>query len=217
MKATLFTLVALAAGIAAGIGFTQHEFSREVMPVDVQPVSADGSRPAPKVGPKVTIVNGERYDFGTMDRNGQGKHEFIVRNDGDAPLTISTGQPSCSVCIKVFRVEKDKLQPGEKTEAQIEWDVKAGETDFEQSGPINTNDPKRPTVTLTVKGHIQETLKADRTDVHFHDVSINEPSNASVNTSISARSVDPYPAGNELAIPERYRMVAGRDSGATPA
>src|SRR5437588_7841927 len=129
MKATLLALAALAIGIAAGIGWTKREFSREVVPVDVQAVVANG-KPSVKVGPKVTIVNGERYDFGTLDRNGHGKHEFIVLNDGDAPLTLQTGQPSCSVCIKVFAVEKSVLQPGERTTAKVEWDVKTSDTEF---------------------------------------------------------------------------------------
>ena len=102
MKATIFALVALAVGIVTGIGVNWQEFSREVIPVDITPVR--GTRPTAKIGPKVTIVNGERHDFGSMDRNAHGKHAFIVRNDGDAPLQLSTGAPSCGVCIKVFAV-----------------------------------------------------------------------------------------------------------------
>ena len=72
------------------------------------------------------------------------------------------------------------MQPGEKTEALIEWDVKTGDSDFEQSGPLTTNDPKRQTVTLAIHGKIMETLRAERPDVHFHDLSMNEPANGSV-------------------------------------
>ena len=54
MKATLFSLVALAVGIAAAIGSTRREFSREVIPVDVQAVATGGKAPV-KTGPKVTI------------------------------------------------------------------------------------------------------------------------------------------------------------------
>src|SRR5689334_8956734 len=111
MKASIFALVALAIGIATGIGLTQQEFSHEAVPVDVSP-NVPGGPSKPKYGPKVVIVNGERYDFGTMDRNAHGTHSFIVRNDGDAPLTLTTGQPSCSVCIKIFQVAKDVLEPG---------------------------------------------------------------------------------------------------------
>jgi hypothetical protein len=173
MKATLLTLAALAVGIAAGLGWTQREFSREVIPVDVQPASATG-KPAVKIGPKVTIVNGERYDFGSLERNAHGKHEFVILNDGDAPLTLEAGQPSCSVCIKVFNVAKPVLQPGERTTATIEFEVKNGDAEFEQSGPLTTNDPIKKTVRLSIHGHILDTVRPDRYDIHFHDLSPSE-------------------------------------------
>jgi hypothetical protein len=182
MKATLFALFALAVGIVAGIGMTRQEFAREVIPVDITPVkSATGGRPPAKIGPKVTIVNGERHDFGSMDRNAHGKHAFIVRNDGDAPLQLSTGSPSCGVCIKVFAVANPTLQPSERTEVKIEWDVKTSDTEFEQSGPLNTNDKNRPSVHLSIKGHVIDTVRTDRSDVHFSDLSPNETASNSVN------------------------------------
>jgi len=182
MKATLFALVALAAGIAVGIGLTRREFSHEVVPVDVTLVTGKkGDHAAAKIGPKVTIVNGERHDFGMMDRNAHGKHAFIVRNDGDAPLTLATGQPSCGVCIKVFGVAKERLQPGEKTEVNIEWDVKTSDAEFEQSGPLNTNDPNRPSVHLSIRGHVLDTVRIDRPDIHFHDLLQTDSASNSVN------------------------------------
>jgi hypothetical protein len=182
MKATLIALVALAVGIAAGIGVTTQEFGREVIPVDITPVgSGPGTRPAAKIGPKVTIVNGERHDFGSMDRNAHGKHAYIVRNDGDAPLELETGQVSCGVCIKVFAVANPIVQPGERTEVKIEWDVKTSDAEFEQSGPLKTNDKNRPSVHLSIKGHVIDTVRADRSDVHFSDLSPNESASASVN------------------------------------
>ncbi len=180
MKATLLSLAAFAAGVVAAFLWTKQEFSREVLPVDVRQVAANG-KAAPKIGPKVTIVNGERYDFGTMDRNGHGKHEFIVLNDGDAPLELKTGQPSCGVCIKVFTVAKPVLQPGEKTTATIEWDVKSGDTEFEQSGPLDTNDPIKKSVRLAIHGHILDTVRAERQEVHFHDLSPSETGTQSLN------------------------------------
>jgi len=182
MKATLFALVALAVGVAAGIGLTQREFAHEAVPVDVTPVNiGKGARPPGTIGPKVTIVNGERYDFGTMDRNAHGKHAFIVRNDGDAPLTLATGKPSCLVCVKVFSVAKELLQPGEKTEVNIEWDVKTSDADFEQSGPLETNDPTRKSVHLSIRGKVLDTVRLERPDVHFHDLLQTDSASGSVN------------------------------------
>jgi len=183
MKAAIFSLVALALGILAGVAWTRQEFSHEALPVDLSgPTPATpGSPSSPKMGPKVTIVNSERHDFGAMERNAHGKHAYIVRNDGDAPLTLQTGQVSCGVCIKVFTVAKSPLAPGERTEVLIEWDVKTGDTKFEQSGPLTTNDPLRPSVHLSLTGTIIENVRLDRPDVHFHDLSPSESASASVN------------------------------------
>jgi hypothetical protein len=207
MKATFFTLVALAAGIAAAILFTQREFSREVMPVEVRQVSIDGKK-LPKIGPKVSIVNGERYDFGTMDRNGQGKHAFIVLNDGDAPLTLEAGQRSCGVCIKEFIIAQPVLQPGERTEATIEFAVKTGDSEFEQSGTLNTNDPIKKSVRLAIHGHILDTVRVERTDIHFHDMSPSESATQSVNIyafrdeklRIESHDISSARAGEHLSV-----------------
>jgi len=146
MKAVLSVVVAAVAGVAVGWSLTQREFASEALPVDLEASGPAVPREAAPIGPKITVVNGERHDFGTMDRGSHGRHAFLIRNDGDAPLTLATGQPSCSVCIKVFRATKERLEPGEKAEVIIEWDAVTGETEFEQSGPVNTNDPARPTV-----------------------------------------------------------------------
>ena len=183
MKATIFALIALAVGVAAGVAWTRNEFSREVTPVEVTLATGPGSetRPVAKIGPKVTIVNGERHDFGRMDRNAHGKHAYIVRNDGDAPLELKTGQPSCGVCIKIFAVANPILQPNERTEVKIEWDVKTSGAEFEQSGPLETNDANRKSVHLSIHGHVIDNVRSDRPDVHFSDLSPNESALATVN------------------------------------
>ena len=182
-KAVIFSLVALALGITAGIAWTRQEFSREVVPVDLTthaPVKATKGATA-KIGPKVAIVNGERYDFGSMDRNGHGKHDWEIRNDGDAALTLETGQPSCGICIKVFTVGKPLLEPGERTEVHVEFEVKTSDTNFEQSGPLKTNDPNRPSVHLSIHGHVIDNVRLDRPDIHFSDLSASESASGSAN------------------------------------
>lgn len=185
MKALIFSGIALAMGVVAGIAWTKQEFSREVVPVDLTAVSAtvpgSTTKATPKIGPKITIVNGERHDFGSMDRNSHGKHAYEIRNDGDAPLTLETGQPSCGLCIKVFNVAKPTLAPGESTVVNIEWDVKTSDSNFEQSGPLTTNDPNRRSVHLSLHGHAIDNVRVDRADVHFHDLSPSESASGSAN------------------------------------
>jgi hypothetical protein len=108
MKAAVFAVVSLAAGIAIGLWLTQREFAYETLPVAVTPVgrpalsvgsTAAGKGAAAvkalatgKLGPVAVVVNGEHHNFGTMDRYAHHAHIFKVRNDGDAPLTLVTGR-----------------------------------------------------------------------------------------------------------------------------
>jgi uncharacterized protein DUF1573 len=182
MKATLLAVAALVVGCVIGFALTQREFAHEVLPIDVNPVVGDGSgraAPAEKIGPKAVVDNSERYDFGTMDRNEHGTHAFVVRNDGDAPLTVTTGKTTCK--CTVFATAQDKVLPGKTADVKLEWDVKTGDEEFEQSAELHTNDPRRETIHLSVHGHVIDTVRAERSDVHFHDLSVNETASDSVN------------------------------------
>jgi hypothetical protein len=187
MRALVSALVALALGVAVGIVWSKQEFSHEVKPVDLVAIAnasgEAGTRgvTAPKIGPKVMVVNGERHDFGSMDRNAHGKWAYEIRNVGDAPLELKTGQPSCGICIKVFNVAKPILAPGEQTVVNIEWDVKTSNAEFEQSGPLETNDPNRKSVHLSLHGHVIDNVRLERQDMHFHDLSPSESASGSVN------------------------------------
>jgi hypothetical protein len=180
MKATLLALVALAAGCGIGFFLTRQEFAHDVLPVGSGSAAAT-SGPKGKIGPKAVLVNSEQHNFGTMDRTEHRTHDFIVRNEGDARLTLSTGEPSCGACVKVFRVDKSQVEPGDTANVRIEWEAKPGEVEFEQSGPLNTNDPLRPTIQLIIKGRVIDTVRAERTEVTFHDISANQSAINTVN------------------------------------
>lgn len=196
MKETVLALVTLAAGAAIGLVVTRQEFAHDVVPVDLNSsASKTTSASAEKVGPKATVLSGERHDFGSMDRNQKGNHVFVVRNDGDAPLTLSAGKPTCQ--CTVFSVDKETVPPGETANVSIAWEFRTSDALFEQSGPLNTNDARHPTIHLTIRGRVIETVRAERGDVHFSDISANEPKSESVNI-YSFRSADLAVVKHEL-------------------
>jgi Protein of unknown function (DUF1573) len=216
MKAALFAVVSLVLGIAVGLWFTQREFAYETLPIAVTPVSrsattttqpAAKAAPAPaagKRGPVAVVVNGEHHDFGTMDRNAHGAHVFQVRNNGDAPLTLLPGQPTCK--CTVFSSVKERLEPGEQTEVKIEWDVKTTSAEFEQSGPLNTNDPRRPSIQLTIHGRVSDVIRPDRFDMHFSELSANDSATGSVNI-YAFRTADLKVEQHELSNPSLAPFV----------
>ncbi|MEX2173705.1 MAG: DUF1573 domain-containing protein [Pirellulaceae bacterium] len=179
MKPTLFALVALALGIGVGFALTRAEFARDELPFDptaaTSPTDTTSSGPQ---GPQAVVVNGERHDFGTIDRYASDSHEFEVLNAGDAPLSLVVGNSTCK--CTTFATEKDALAPGEKTKVKLEWTAKTGEPEFEQSAELITNDPDRAIVMLTIHGRVIDTVRPDRMQMTVNDLSANEPAAVSM-------------------------------------
>lgn len=174
MKPTLFALATFALGSAIGWIATRTEFAAENLPLnEVRATAGNGSGEPAKVGPKAIVVNGARYDFGTIDRFASDSHEFEILNGGDEPLSLVIGKSTCK-CTK-FATEKDALAPGEKTKVKLEWTVKTGDPMFEQSAELITNDPANNPLQLTIHGAVVDTVRADRSQLSLGDVSANEP------------------------------------------
>jgi hypothetical protein len=176
MKATLLAIVSLVLGSAIGYWLTQREFAHDVLPLEITPAA---SSPGHKIGPKVAVINGERFDFGTMDRDGHLSHVFEIRNDGDEPLTLTKGNTTCKCTLS--ELDRNSLAPGEKALVTLEWDAKTSDTSFEQSAEINTNDPRRPTIYLSIVGRVLDTVRLERSDVHFHDILTSDSPTAVLN------------------------------------
>jgi hypothetical protein len=197
MKATLWAAGALILGAAIGLVSTRLEFAEDQLPVEVTLASSGGPSGGGKIGPRAVVVSGERHDFGTMDRNAKGEHTFLIRNEGDEPLTLTTGSTTCK--CTTFAATDDKVLPGKTAEVKLEWNANTPDAEFEQTADLHTNDPHRKLVQLSVHGHIMDSVRASSTDVHFSNVSANEAAQASVNLFAYR--------GNELVIEKQELLV----------
>lgn len=181
MKTTLFAIVALVAGSVVGALVARQEFRRDILPIDTRQIGTGMAlRPGENMGqgPRLTVINGERHDFGSMDRNAKMTHVFKIRNDGDSLLTLTQKGTSCKCTMAEF--QKDQLEPGEQSEIKLEWDAKNAVEPFEQYAEFETNDRIRPNLRLTVFGRIVSTLTARPSLVLFNDVSANEPAEVTI-------------------------------------
>jgi hypothetical protein len=66
------------------------------------------------------------------------------------------------------------LAPGESAEVVVEYSAANAESDFRQTAWINTNDPDRRSVMLTIEGRVAQSFKAIPSDLSFSRVSANE-------------------------------------------
>jgi hypothetical protein len=135
---------------------------------------ADRSQGPP---PKIRLEE-DTYDFGVMDSNAPGRHEFVFTNVGEGPLKLQNGGSSCSCTAAVL--EDGMIAPGESGIVAIEWSGKGRHGDFVHTAQIETNDPNRQRVTLTVKGRVTVAVVAVPPQLVMTGVTAGEPSSGNV-------------------------------------
>jgi hypothetical protein len=170
MRIAALAIAALVAGGFIGGWLGGREFAHEELPLDVRPAGTivEGGQAEP-AGPRLTILNGEKFDFGEMDREAKMKHTFEIQNDGDQPLSITENGTSCK--CTTAGLSQDLLAPGEKAEITLEWDAKNAVEPFEQYADYKTNDLRRQRFRLSVTGRIVEAIRAEPGEAIFNRVS----------------------------------------------
>lgn len=127
--------------------------------------------------PHVVVENGNEFDFGVMDLNEALTHTFVLRNEGDAPLTLELLGTTCKCAIGTL--PDGAIPPGGEGEVTLEWTAKAEGTDYRQSATIQTNDPLQEVLYLSVMGKVTQILRAIPRSVIFTDIPTTEPRSAS--------------------------------------
>jgi hypothetical protein len=179
VKTILCVSVPLVVGVALGFGATSWEFSSKgdhfvesLMPGNYASTDSDDEGYA---GGKLTVINGEAYDFGVTDQFTTGRHTFKVKNEGDQPLTIALLQTSCTCTSADMEEGKAvKLEPDEIKDITLEWEVKEYSGSFNQSAILRCSDPNRRVIRLTVKGRIHSLLSLSPETIVFPDLSNKE-------------------------------------------
>lgn len=112
----------------------------------------DVEKPVPsKTGPWPKAVTEEtNYDFNRMRVGSKKEHEFTITNEGDAPLKLTTGEPTCK-CTE-FKLSAAEIAPGESETLLIQWHGKFATTAFQHGGPVYTDDPERMKIVFRVAG-----------------------------------------------------------------
>lgn len=156
----LIAILALSIGLGAAIGFAsgRMKFAGFEERFEVRPPEYKSNPYVPdlvysKEGAPIAVIEGsETYDFGVMSAEDSLSHTFVVKNEGNAPMTLTLGATSCKCTVS--GLTKDRLPPGESAEITLKWTPKTMAPEFQQTAPVYTNDPKRSQITLTVKGAV---------------------------------------------------------------
>jgi hypothetical protein len=186
----IVTLFSLAAGTAVGIGATWEEFRNETIGfgtlanLDETPIPG-ASLPdiADKKQPRLVILSERSYDFGHMEMSTKESHDFIVANDGQAPLVITIGTSTCKCTVgrnKKTGGDEIIVQPGQQEVITLTWTAISSPGEFRQSAPFRTNDPREREFELSIHGIVTTTLSVYPPDVVFTALSPREATTAEV-------------------------------------
>jgi len=182
MKTWIVALgVAVVLGVAAGIGTAWMRV--RLAPWDgtpggsgsesAKPVVLDLDAPKPKL-----LLAEDTHDFGAMDERSKGHYEFVFANVGDAPLTLKQGRTSCTCTSTIL--EKGDIQPGRSGKVAVEWNGKNRVGPFKATATVTTNDPYKPTVTLTITGRITTAVRVVPTRLAMSGITASEEASAQV-------------------------------------
>ena len=92
------------------------------------------------------------HDYGMIKKGSDGSCEFLFKNTGKEPLVLNNVRSSCGCTVPTW--PKDPILPGKSDVIKVVYDTK-------RIGMINktitvTSNAKTSTVTLTIKGMVQE-------------------------------------------------------------
>jgi hypothetical protein len=160
--------VAAAAGMAIGVGSAVIEAAMRPWRIgdfSLANAGADGATPRADA-PETT------HHFGTVGSGAKGRHAFLIRNTGSAPLTLTTGATSCSCTVSdlgtgdapgsgdAAAAPRKTIPPGGETTVGIQWTGKGPGGPFRQQATVLTNDPRRPEIAFVIEGTVVPTWKA---------------------------------------------------------
>jgi len=90
------------------------------------------------------------FDFGVLTQGATVQRAVPFENKGDAPLEILSVNTSCG-CTAALPSER-VVPPGGKSEILVGYDSRGKMGQINKVVTVQTNDPERPQVQLTVKG-----------------------------------------------------------------
>lgn len=105
---------------------------------EITPAPVD---PAAKTPPKLVVEGGDTFDFGTTEIGQEFEHTFVIKNEGDKPISMKAGIPSCATCTS-FKLERGKpeemvlLKPKDSIKAFVKWHIKNENPEFRQFAPL---------------------------------------------------------------------------------
>ena len=102
------------------------------------------------IGPKL-VCKEPTLDFGHVSNTGRVFRAFVVRNTGDADLTLFHARSGCAVCANVT-VDPNRVVPGGTALITVDINICGRFGEISRAVSIETNDPDQSILRLCLKG-----------------------------------------------------------------
>lgn len=128
------------------------------------------------------------YDFGRITPERKVAAKYRVTNTGNAYLNITQVRPSCGCTATVLG--KWSMAPGESTDLEAMFDPKGLKGGVRKSIEVVSNDPRNPSLSLTLEAEVVQEIMPSVESVYFYQVP----------KSAITRSTVRYASGNGEAV-----------------
>ncbi len=140
---------------------------------------------------KAVIDSDLTYDFGVLAQNQEGKHTWVLKNEGHGDLLLSKGEADCSCTIANFSDSKPTyvLKAGDQTEVTLSWNTRTFDGGFKKNAAVNVlNDPERQSLVFSIAGSVRPAITVQPKEQAATFGSI--PSDATETTKFAIASAD---------------------------
>jgi len=127
--------------------------------------SVPTSNPSGK--PKVTLPV-TSFDFGTVADGSNVEHEFDIKNEGTANLTIQRVVAGCGCTVTA--VANNILAPGQATKIKVTVDTRGLAGNQNKAVRVYTDDPETAMSTLSIRGNVEAQVKIEPENLFFEEV-----------------------------------------------
>jgi len=112
------------------------------------------------------------FDFGAMDMDLPGRHEFVVTNAGETMLKLGKGPTSCGCTMSTLA--QTQIAPGQSATVVVEWKAKKDPGVYKETATILTNDPSQERIVLTVSGRMVPALEVVPEQISLGQLSVSQ-------------------------------------------
>jgi len=134
-------------------------------PVTIAPAPIDVG--PPKAAPAIAVPNAV-HDFGRVTRGKLIEHEFLVRNTGNADLTILRVSTSCG-CTSASALPT-VIESGKEGRVRVKFDTKGRSGEQRKTVTIHSDDPTTPDMVCVIKGQVVVEVDIEPTLLQFGTV-----------------------------------------------